>query len=77
MLYLTDCLLATVENISKNPIPKVQVLRNEYLRHIALGQTSVDICMKFGIPQIEYSRFAKVVNEYGGSVHKWSLKLNK
>jgi len=32
LLYLTDCLLATVEDISKNPIPKVQTLRNEYSR---------------------------------------------
>lgn len=70
LIYLTDCLLATVSDMAMKKSRK----KNEYERHIQIAQTSVNWLKDFNISIEIGSRAYEVMSSSSQSVKEWSSK---
>ena len=70
LLYLTDCLLATVSNMSIQKSRK----KYEYERHIQIAQTAVEWVDHFVVNIQSNSRVHEVLNCQTRTVKEWASK---
>ncbi len=70
LLYLSDCLLATVSDMAMKKSRK----KHEYERHIKIAQSAVEWIYEFNISIQPNSRVYEVLNCQSRTVKEWVKK---
>ena len=73
-IYITDCLLATVDDFCMKKNPPV----GEFKRHISVAQTSIDLLLEhhsYNLLDSTYGRIHEVLTTFGNSVDDYAKSV--